>query len=674
MRRLLTDLKLSTKLALIGVIFSVPIVWLIYLTYQNFRAVSDMTQLEVDGVDYLVPLGNLVVAMQAHALACRGGGAENGASDEARRIAKTVDDEIGKLVAVDRRHGEALQFNRAALDQHQRGDATASQVEKAWDDLKDDLKRNQATLKPDASDSAHEAIVQRLRKMIQHVLDKSTLILDPEGDTYYVGYALGMHLPKLQYNLGNSIALGSRALEHKPPTAEERIRLSAVNAMALTDAGLVTERAQAALNEDANYHRESASLQKDLPPAIKSYETELASFFALANQVVAKDTTEITPKRYIDAGRKAQAASANLGDALEKELRVLLEIRASDNRKSSLATMGLTITALVLAFSLVFVVARSMTRPLKACVASLEALAAGDLTARMVTSGRDEVGRMTAAAASAVDGMRGAVQSIAQESGRLTGSSDGLAAASHQMSANAEETSIQAATVSAAAEEVSKSVQTISAATKEMSASIREVAKQATDAAKVAASGVKVALVTNSTVAKLGESSGEIGKVIKVITSIAEQTNLLALNATIEAARVGEAGKGFAVVANEVKELARETARATEDISRKIEAIQTDSRGVVAAISEIGAIINQINDIQATIASAVEEQTVTTREIGRNLSEAATGTTEIARNIQGVADAARNTSAGATQTQSAARDLAQMATDLINLVSRFKCA
>jgi methyl-accepting chemotaxis protein len=137
-------------------------------------------------------------------------------------------------------------------------------------------------------------------------------------------------------------------------------------------------------------------------------------------------------------------------------------------------------------------------------------------------------------------------------------------------------------------------------------------------------------------------------------------------------ARVGEAGKGFAVVANEVKELARETARATEDISRKIEAIQADSRDVVRAISEIGTIINQINDIQGTIASAVEEQTLTTREIGRNLTEASTGATEIARNIQGVAEAARNTSSGAHQTQTSARDLSRMASELAALVARFK--
>ena len=174
------------------------------------------------------------------------------------------------------------------------------------------------------------------------------------------------------------------------------------------------------------------------------------------------------------------------------------------------------------------------------------------------------------------------------------------------------------------------------------------------------------------TIAKLGESSAEIGKVVKVITSIAQQTNLLALNATIEAARAGEAGRGFAVVANEVKELAKETAKATEDISQKIEAIQNDTRGAVAAIAQIGAIINQINDISNTIASAVEEQTATTNEIGRNVTEAARGSVEIAENITGVALAAKSTADGASATQSSAAALTKMAAELRQLVSRFK--
>jgi methyl-accepting chemotaxis protein len=181
-----------------------------------------------------------------------------------------------------------------------------------------------------------------------------------------------------------------------------------------------------------------------------------------------------------------------------------------------------------------------------------------------------------------------------------------------------------------------------------------------------------VAEQTNQTIAKLGESSAEIGNVVKVITSIAEQTNLLALNATIEAARAGEAGKGFAVVANEVKELAKQTGQATEDISQKIGAIQQDTEGAVTAIQQIGAIINQVNDIANTIASAVEEQSVTTNEMARNVEEAAKGSNEIVQNIGGVAQAAQSTASGATQTQAAAQELGRLASELQAIVGQFK--
>ncbi|MEO8201873.1 MAG: methyl-accepting chemotaxis protein, partial [Gemmatimonadota bacterium] len=171
---------------------------------------------------------------------------------------------------------------------------------------------------------------------------------------------------------------------------------------------------------------------------------------------------------------------------------------------------------------------------------------------------------------------------------------------------------------------------------------------------------------------RLGISSAEIGAVIKVITSIAQQTNLLALNATIEAARAGDAGRGFAVVANEVKELAKQTAQATDDISQKIEAIQGDTRAAVSAIAEISGIITQINDIQTIIASSVEEQTATTNEIGRNVAEAARGSAEIAQTITGVAEASQGTTEGAAQSQQAAEELAGMATELQQLVRRFR--
>lgn len=254
----------------------------------------------------------------------------------------------------------------------------------------------------------------------------------------------------------------------------------------------------------------------------------------------------------------------------------------------------------------------------------------------------------------------------------LASAAQELTSVSQQMASNSEETASQANMVSAAAEEVSRNVETVAGAAEEMGASIREIARNANDAARVATSAVKVAEKTNVTVSKLGESSAEIGNVIKVITSIAQQTNLLALNATIEAARAGEAGKGFAVVANEVKELAKQTAKATEDISRKIDAIQSDSKGAVEAIGQIGTIIGQINDIQTTIASAVEQQTATTAEIARNVAEAATGSREIAQNVLGVAQAARSTTEGAANTKDSADELARLAVELQHLVTKLE--
>lgn len=301
----------------------------------------------------------------------------------------------------------------------------------------------------------------------------------------------------------------------------------------------------------------------------------------------------------------------------------------------------------------------------------LARISGGDLTARVQGQYRGDHGRLK----DDINRMGGDLQenlrTIGQNAHALASSSEELTAVSHQMAGTAEETATQANVVSAASEQVSRNVATVASGGEQMQSSIREIAKNANEAARVAKNAVQVANHTNGTVAKLGESSMEIGNVIKVITSIAQQTNLLALNATIEAARAGESGKGFAVVANEVKELAKQTAKATEEISQKIEAIQVDTKAAVGAIGDIGTIINQINDISNSIASAVEEQTVTTNEINRSMAEAAKGVGDISKNITGVATAAKDNTQGANDTQKAAQELSQMAARLQTVVSHF---
>ena len=377
-----------------------------------------------------------------------------------------------------------------------------------------------------------------------------------------------------------------------------------------------------------------------------------------------------------EAGQLFEAAAKYLQDDVE-----LNDKGGTDAAKNAATTysssrywvIGILIGAVALGSLIALGLARAISASANKMLAMIQEVAANNLTVvDMKIVSQDEIGQ----AGIALNGMKNKlhemIQSISGSAMQVASASEELNTTSQQITANSEETSAQADVVSKAAQAVSQNLQTVATGAEEMGASIKEIAKNATEAAKVATSAVRVAEDTTATVSKLGESSNEIGLVIKVITSIAQQTNLLALNATIEAARAGEAGKGFAVVANEVKELAKETAKATEDISRKIEAIQTDTKAAVDAIASISGVIHQINDISNTIATAVEEQNAPTNEMSRNVSEAAHGSGEITSNISGVAEAAQGTTRGATDTQKASQQLVETSTQLRHLVEQFK--
>ncbi len=452
------------------------------------------------------------------------------------------------------------------------------------------------------------------------------------------------------------------------------------HATSLDDAGMAKVEADIQANEAtlaaklAEYRVKAAD-----PGAVDAFTTDWKAAIDIRDEVLLSlsrrnDAAGFQKARDTQFNPAADKAFANLGRAFEAE-RAQAADRAAKAQADYTAARNMIIAFIVLGGALAIGIGLFVVRQILSCLCKVsdvaKALAGGDLTVQVGIDSRDEVGRMAGDLDQAIGAMRTTMTAVGDNAVHLAASSEELCATGEQIAAAAEETSAQAGAVSTAAEEVDANIATVAASSEEMGASIREISSNSSEAARVASEAVQAAEVTTVTIGKLGESSAQIGNVVKVITAIAEQTNLLALNATIEAARAGEAGKGFAVVASEVKDLAQETARATGDIFQQVETIQTNTVDAVEAIAKITAVIARISDYQTTIASAVEEQTATTSEVTRNVSNAALGAKDISHNVTGVAQAAQTTAAAVTESQAATADLARMSADLQRLVAQF---
>jgi methyl-accepting chemotaxis protein len=458
----------------------------------------------------------------------------------------------------------------------------------------------------------------------------------------------------------------------------------------------------------ANYNKcvdEVIALATDLKSRFKNdKDIELAA--QVAGSVKAYHDAYIT---YIAGTVKQEEAKVKLTAAaveLEKHSTGLRESQQAkmveaSNQANTLVLSFVTV-GVIIGIVLAFVLTRMIVNPINRTVNMIKDIAQGegDLTKRLDASAKDEIGDLARWFNTFVEKLQGIIKQIAGNAKTLAGSSTELSATASQLASGAEETTNQSSTVASAAEEMAANmnnmaaateqmttnVKTVAAATEEMTASISEIAKNAEQASSVAGNAATMARSSNETIGQLGSAADEIGKVIQVIQDIAEQTNLLALNATIEAARAGDAGKGFAVVATEVKELAKQTAEATEDIRGKIEGIQSSTGLAVKSIGSISEVIQQVNEISRTIASAVEEQSVTTKEIAQNVAQtshaaetvsvgvtqSATASKEITQNIAGVDQAAKQTAQGATQTQTAGVELSKLAEELQSLVGQFQ--
>jgi methyl-accepting chemotaxis protein len=420
----------------------------------------------------------------------------------------------------------------------------------------------------------------------------------------------------------------------------------------------------------------AAGAHPPLQAALTDIAGPMEAYVAAAAAVVtAIEHDRAAAANKADAVGPSQAAFDERFDALTVQINDFAATAQRDaNRDSAnarLLLLGLVIAAAIAVPVVGLLIRRAINRTAQELLVVVDSAAKGDLTGQVAVRGDDPLARMGAGVTRLLADLRENVSSIGHTADTVAVASQSLLTVSADMAHTSQTASDATVAASGAATRISANVSSVAQGASEMGAAIEEIARNAESATAVAAVAVQVVSDTNVTVVKLDASSAQIGSVVKMISAIAEQTNLLALNATIEAARAGDAGKGFAVVADEVKNLANETAKATADITGLITAIQGDANATMVAIGEIGTIIAQINELQASIATAVEQQTATTAEIGRGVTEAANGSDEIALGIASAARAAVQTGAGVADTQRAAESLAAVSTQLRQRISRF---
>ncbi|WP_051385441.1 methyl-accepting chemotaxis protein [Actinokineospora inagensis] len=632
---LLGRLKYAYKILLLTVVLLLPLGFVAwgYIGIQTSQV--DFSAQERDGVAYLRPVLTLTsAAVDARKTASSGSAASSFA------------DKVTAVDAVDKQYGAELG------------------VSSSWQEAKSALSTATAAGAGQTAYDAYTTATNALLTLAVHISDASNLTLDPDLDSYYVMDALVFRLPALLDLTGQVVDDATLAVRDGSDKRAETTRLAlakAAGALASTqdavDTGLKTSLAQT----------ERSSLVA-LQSTVDAERTAVGAVLTQVNTAVSSGSlTAITAA----AGDAARAAAADLVDKLGPELDGLLDTRISGFEQKALVVELATLFAVLLVGYLLVGFYLSATVPLRRTVGTLRALAAGDLTQRVVVDTGDEVGQMGTALNDALGRVKSAIEELQGNAEGVASASTELSAVSGELRRNAESSVSRAGEVGDIANQVSEHVSEVSTGAEGMTAAIDEISSGASRAAAVADEAADAAVATQATIARLEDSSKQIGEVVKVITAIADQTNLLALNATIEAARAGESGKGFAVVASEVKDLAQETSRATGDISARVETIQSDARAAVAAIAGIATVIGRINEFQTTIAAAVEEQSATTGDMSRAISQVAADARDIATGITTVVDDNRQTTAGAVSTALAADELAGTAERMRGIVGRF---
>ena len=573
---------------------------------------------------------------------------------------------------------------------------------KSWSEVASATAQIEPGKLPPGIDDKYDAAVNIVKTMTSHMGDTSGLILDPDLDTYYLMSDTLVNLPLNQDRLARAIALGRDALQKGKVGEKDRTALAVYAAMLQQDdLDVIGSNLSTALNEDRNFNGVSKSFQANMPPAFKTYSDAQAKFIEMTDRLASSDAPHISAEDYVAAGKSARDANFLMWFAAIPEEDTMLQMRIDGFARRRLTALLLSGLALLVACVLSYRTMLNITRPLHDLRQKAIAVAGGDLSGKpLEIKNRDEIGDLATAVNDMTVSFRRVLSDISGGIHTLGGSIQRLSTVSYNTASGVSSVSERAHTVAAAAEQASAntlsmvagmgqfsgSLSSVASATEEMSSTVGDIAANTARANQISERAATQAETVTGQMQKLGEAAQEIGLVTETINNISAQTNLLALNATIEAARAGTAGKGFAVVANEIKELAKQTAEATEDIKAKIAGIQGSTGAAIGEIGQITTVIKDVGAIVGSIAAAIEQQAAVTRDVASNVAQASAGVSEanervtqtaevsrsIAHDIAGVTSAVSGIRQGGEQVQASAAELSQLAEQLGAQVAQFK--